>query len=263
MPDPLRCYRLDVIHAGCSPWPLVLLVVAALGCHKGTPESRAPGNARDQEVWISLEGLGLAGPADVAAALERPFDGTFPVAALGADGVIRKGEVANCSQYFAMTQQGFQAVSDQDSFVLKTTGARCHALRMLVARGSHLTEPLIDLDFRKSGLGTLPPTLGPAPSPKAKADRDAAAVAGMSWSTFEPSATLAAQSAHLAKVSGQTWSEKLEVWAIGDIRRAGTTEALVFSSVTGTEGSWFEIRLRFLDLRQRRGIYPIVDELGL
>ena len=263
---------LDVVPVGSSPRSLsrsqtpgllLGLVVATLGCHTGTPQSRASGNVQDQEPWVSLEGLDLTGPADISVALARPFDSTFPVAALGSDGGVLQGEVANCSQYFAMVARGFHAVSDQDFFILKTTGARCHALRMLVARGASLKDPPLDLDFRKSGLESLPPTLGPAPSPKEDADRDAAAAAGMSWRTFEPSAALEAPSAHRAKVTGPAWSERLEVWAIGDLRKVGATEALVFSSVTGTEGSWFEIKLRLLDLRQHQGVNPIVDEIGL
>jgi hypothetical protein len=244
---------------------VVAVMIAAgswIGCGAAASAFKGPVSVSARRVWWS-PALELSSLAEIPAQLARPFPEPFPVARVTPGGGLEQGAVASCSDYFAKTGQGFQAVSDQDVAVLQAMGARCSALRLIDVSRFQVTISTPPYDLQRVGLDILPPSLGPQVSPTDRDARQAATKKGLSWKTFDPAARYSASTADRARIAGADWSVALELWATGDFDGSGADQLLVFTRATGTEGTWQESKLRILRRISAGSRFVVLRELAL
>lgn len=220
--------------------------VLVAGCaHNSVATADPAPAASDEKVWWSPQ-LSLPSLQAIPEALGAPFATPIDVTLQSPAGEVRQAVMTNCETLLALRSKGYEAISENDLAAMKTEATRCQTLQLL------RTTPVVS---RPSGarfsldqniLSTLPPALGPGPSPGQRARREDATRRGIPWGTLDSEATTATTGRESATVKGGDWTTRLEVMARGDFTGDGVADVLLRTVSYGTEGSWREVRLRVL-----------------
>jgi hypothetical protein len=240
------------VAEGCAQQPAV----------RADPGAASPTAAPTETLWWSPL-LMLASIRDIPAALASRFETPLDVTAASPTAGAPPGVMTNCESYFAFRKRGYEVQSENDSAVMKLEGARCQALMTLRTTALVSRRPPLPFAFDAKALASLPPALGPGPSPGERTRRQEATSQGLSWRAYDPKATMVALGAGSAIVTGTDWTTKLEVLARGDFTGDGTTDVLLRTVSHGTEGSWREVRLRVLSQDQGQPVLAIKSEFPL
>jgi hypothetical protein len=218
--------------------------------------------ASGNKVWWS-QLLKLASIQGIPEALALPFDAPIDVAGKSPSGSLEQATMTNCETYFTLRKQGYEARSEVDFAAMKVEGARCHALTALRNTASPSAHPLDRFSLGRDALAELPPALGPEPSPGERERRENATRQGISWSAFDPQATITTRGPESGIVKGPDWTTRLEILVRGDFTGDGTMGVLLRTVSYGTEGSWKEVRLRILSREGNKPVLVIRGELLL
>jgi hypothetical protein len=235
---------------------LFALLLLAAGCGRGSrPEGQAQETPAVSRVrWA--EDLKLARIEDMNARLHQAFEDEFSVTKDHRPVVVK-----NCADYLGLGSS-FDPPDEQTWQVLKSAGIECLALRALASARPSRSTFLDAFKLDEKSVEVLPPSLGAVVSTDDQKRVQAAESEGKSWLAFTPGLRAAPNPGGGLHVRLPGWEMLLKEYARGDFDGDGIEDVLVRDEISGTTGTYADVRLLVLTRTSAGAMLRVAKQYG-